>query len=733
MTKNKWIVAAFVCGAPALMGLACDAQPVTSSVEPVREALATTLPSQPDVFGGTCIDATIPAPFDTAKTKVIHMSPSGNDGNDGSAAHPVLTLKHIHDDMLPAAGTAFQKDYQILVHGGTYYGQRLIWKKSDLTHRVHILALTDEFPVFDGRPSAAATASTQPFLIDFQVAASDGSATGNYTVSGLTIQNYFGYGLIVRGSCNRIYNNKIHQIGSSYASCVPDGVDKGYVADGCVDPDGYCRCIGYGGLDIPGASRSIFKHNDIMDAVNANYPDKDGNPTWKLIHPIYAYMSTNNLFEDNYIRNTNGNPVFKFRNGASNNRIYNNYMERAGGYCGVTGSCAEPNAFFTDSPNNANETHSTNNELSGNVATFPAGTQEMKLVDSSVYFPAPNDADQYTGKEFQGVSSSDEQVVATALADIDGDGKNEVFVALNYPTLGYSKIVYSDGGGSEPNLRTVAYSSNLWLINGLAAGNFTGTGTQVVASFYRSASSTSQISVGSLVNGVYRFTTKIGETTGASTVWHVSAMTAGKFGSDTTDKLITAAVVNGTQYVFRGDGKSAISGSSMPGVDNGTPLYSSSSWRINALTNGKVCGGTANSLVSGFTYVGTGSPLNRVYCGNGVTSVAETRLIDDASKVVTALAVGKFDGVNQRLATAVLSSGVASVYLSDGTNHLAQKLYNNRYWTLTALSAGHIETDGDADDELLGAFDNSLQTEVHWGDGATTSLGVTNRGVYYKN
>jgi hypothetical protein len=413
-------------------------------------------------------------------------------------------------------------------------------------------------------------------------------------------------------------------------------------------------------------------------------------------------------------------------------------MERASGYCDSS-KCVEVNAFFTDSPNNTAEKPSANNQLSGNVATFSATGKEMALADDPTIFTSPDDPDQYTGKEFQGISSSDEQVVATALADVDGDGKNEVFVALNYPTLGYSKIVYSDGGGSEPNLRTVAYSSNQFLVNGLAAGNFTGTGTQVVASFYRAATNTSQITVGSLVNGIYRFSagTRIGQAAGTLTVWHVTAMTAGKFGSDTTDKLITAAVVNGTQYVFRGDGKSPVSGSSMPGVNNGTPLYSNANWRVNALTNGKVCGSSTNSLVSGFTWVGGGSAINRVYCGNGIDGAATTRLIDDASKVVTALAVGKFDGVNPRLATAVKSGTTASVYLSDGTNPLAQKLYNSGYWTVTALSAGRIETDGDSDDELLGAFDASTETQVQWGDGVTTSSnssgGVTNRGTYYKN
>lgn len=114
--------------------------------------------------------------------------------------------------------------------------------------------------------------------------------------------------------------------------------------------------------------------------------------------------------------------------------------------------------------------------------------------------------------------------------------------AINYPTLGFTKIVYSDGGAADPRLRRVAYSSNLWQITALTSGNF-GAGNQVVAAFYRSATATTTSATGALVNGVYTCSagTTLYNAQGAS-VWNVSAMTAGKFGSDTTDHLITAAV-----------------------------------------------------------------------------------------------------------------------------------------------------------------------------------------------
>jgi hypothetical protein len=238
-----------------------------------------------------------------------------------------------------------------------------------------------------------------------------------------------------------------------------------------------------------------------------------------------------------------------------------------------------------------------------------------------------------------------------------------------------------------------------------------------------------------MLNGVYTFDvgTNLAETSGDTSVWQVSAMTAGKFGSDTTDKLIVAAVVNGTQYVFRGDGKSAINGSAMPGADNGSPLYASANWRIPALTNGPITGST-NQLIAGFTYVGSGSPLNRIYYGDGVSGVATNKIFDDPNKVITRLAFGSFGGT-QRLITGVISGGVSTVYESQSlaTNLLYRAIYQNQYWDITSLAAGHIDNTAGSDVQLLTAFDLPNKTEVHWGDGNTTSLGATNRGVYYAN
>jgi len=83
--------------------------------------------------------------------------------------------------------------------------------------------------------------------------------------------------------------------------------------------------------------------------------------------------------------------------------------------------------------------------------------------------------------------------------------------------------------------------------------------------------------------------------------------------------------------------------------------------------------------------------------------------------------------------TGVASSGVGKVYSSDGTttNLLANKIYENQFWDITAMAAGRVDTD--ADDELVTAFDNSVQTELHSGDGTTLTFGATAAGMFYKN
>jgi Right handed beta helix region len=696
-----WVLGALLAlpGCGAATGADAD-QVVSEAVGESAQALAQLSDHYLD-----CPTAALQAGFET-----LYVAPNGNDSNAGTAAAPLASLNGANAK-LPATLT---KDYRIIVRGGTYRQHWAVWTKSSPSQRIHIEAAAGETPIFDGR-AAGASLTVMPVALHLLTP----DTVANITVRGLTIQNYGQMGIMLRGACNRIFDNEIKDIGNLAADCkqvplpAPNQSQLGWVfkRPECTEwaGDG-CKCEGYGAIDMPGASRTVVKHNDIINSINGSqFGSKAG-----LMHAMYvAYQSQQNLLEDNYVRGVSGNPV-KFRDGSSNNVAKNNYLERAGN-----------GNFFVDGPSSG-EPASVNNELVGNVATFSTTGATNVLVNKASSFVITGD--QGTGKLFQGMTSTDEHVAASVAADIDGDGKQEVFVALNYPTLGFTKIVYSDGGSSQ--LRTVSYSSNLWQVKALAAGDFTGAGTQkVVAVFYRAATDKTQIAVGGLVDGAYRFSaaTTLADMTG----WDVSAITAGKFGTDATDKLITAVTTGGLQKIFRGDGATAASGSSIPGVDNGSPLYSNSNWRVQALTNCKLNGST-NQLISGFRWIGSGAALNRIYTADGVTGGASTSIFSDASKVVTALSCGKLGGASVQLAIGFDVGGVGTVYTSNGIGSLlSKKVYENSFWDITSLAAAQV--DSDTNDELITAFDMAAKTEVHAGDATTLGSGATNVGVFYKN
>src|SRR5213075_483393 len=96
-----------------------------------------------------------------------------------------------------------------------------------------------------------------------------------------------------------------------------------------------------------------------------------------------------------------------------------------------------------------------NNTLSGNLVTFGYGGRHVDLTVTPTSFVL--DATQATGRYYQGDLPAQEVPTASVSADVDGDGKQEVFVAFNYPDIGFTKVVYSVAGSTE--LSEVAYSS----------------------------------------------------------------------------------------------------------------------------------------------------------------------------------------------------------------------------------------------------------------------------------
>ena len=739
-----------------LLGLtACGAAGAPNDTEVVRAVSAPLVKAPTTVTSNwdpVCGDVAVRTRGTNAPI-TLYVSPTGKKTNDGrTVATAVSSLADAQEKVTDLA----HFDYTIIVKGGTYYGQSVLWTKVDPNAHIHIKAADGETPVFDGFASASATMSIQRWFFNLQP---DPDILGktNVTIEGMTAKHYVQYGIALIGQCTRIYNNKLLENGDLYADCYDEPIlasgDKVYMlkapgldCDGnmgmCCNKspkpgekvDSNCRCTGFGAIDTSGVQHSLFKHNDIVD-FRAGHTKPD------LLHVFYlARMdttgSTNNIIEDNFGSKCDGSGM-KFRDGSGDNTVRSNYLERVNGAC--------------FSAMNAPSLH---NAATRNVCTFstreklvpfsPVSATSTSVSATSPPFylgtltgAHPNetgtpDPTQYTTDYMQTVNDPgggtfdvEELVTASAAADLNGDGKPEVFVALHYPALGYSKVVYSDGGGK--NLRTVAYTSDGWKVTALAAIRPpAGAPIEVAGAFYNASLDATQIWTGKRASdGRYDLNggTKLYDGSGAS-AWKVNAMTAGKFGSDASDVLVTAAVVSGVQEIWRGDGRSAQSGSSRPGVAV-TKLYSNANWRVTAMTNG-VVSGAVNSLITAYHWVGNSNALNAIYTGDGVGGASTTQILASSPKPVSAMTFGRFGGSTARLVSSFDNGTVSEVYVWTGATIGASPIYSNASWRVTSLATAQI--DAIANDQLVTSLDFGPRTRVDWGDGTT---GVTNGGSLY--
>jgi hypothetical protein len=678
----------------------------------------------PDPPAAGCISQVLVSP------QMLYIAPTGNDANAGTQAAPLATLAGAHAKIVlasPASGLS--SDWLIYARGGTYHGQHVWWTRTAPNHRIQIRAFSGETPVFDGILAGESKSRRSRF---FDLEAPAVQAT-NVTIDGLTVQNYVQHGIrlgiagdaaqaaAAAPTCNVITNNHLANIGDTNGLCSGGIID----ATGCVpNPDNLadqsceclpannCLCKGYGALDIAGSSKNVLARNTVIDCIN-------GSTTSGLIHAVYtAHASTNNLIQENYIRNVSGSPL-KFRNACNDNTVLANYVERAG-----TGS------FAADSPSGV-ESFSTGIVLKDNLLTFGYnGDADVPLTDSDSSSSFNIDANQSTGTFFQGVLSSNEQVTASVTANIDtdinNDGKPETFLALYYPDLGFTKVVYSTGG-SLLSAR-VAYSSSSWKVTAMTAGDFDGSGVpQIITAFEKSDGTQTQVQRGLLTAGTYKLVGggKLLDSSGSSVI-RVTALAAGTF-SGTTAKLYSASSSSGTQSIVRGNGVTPQSGSTVTGFNDGTTIYSSSSWTMPAMTTGKIDASGNLKLITAFHWVGTGSPKNRIYIGDATATNGATNggtIFDNGAQTVRALATGKFDGTNERLISAYDDGGVARLYLSGSTGTAqATSLYSSSSWAITALAAGNVDS-ASTGDEIVTSFDSTTKTQVHAGDGTASATNV---------
>ncbi|HXI52487.1 MAG TPA: right-handed parallel beta-helix repeat-containing protein [Candidatus Saccharimonadales bacterium] len=647
----------------------------------------------------------------------LHVAPPplGKPTNSGSTAAAPLDSLASAQAKIPAN---FTTDYQILVHGGEYRAQTVVWNTVSASHRVQIVAAPNETPVFNGL-EANATLTKLPWLLQLTVPDARADATTNFLVRGLTIQNYAEAGIILDGNgsdsshpftCATFADNTLLNIGDFYADC-----SNGLLTS-CSQPGWGCACTGFAGFDVMGSSNNVFVNNKIINAIDT--PDAQG-LGGDAIHAFYLYAASGNIIKDNYIR-ANSGPPMKIRQdnsgspGSSDNQFIDNYIERSGG------TTARRNAFFYSQ---STSDVSTNNLLSGNVLTFPYKSGFVNALASPTA-PYTNLTAALDPKLYEGGWPTLETPTALTSADINNDGKDEIFVALYYPNEHFTKVVYSEGGSRE--LSEVAYTSSIWQVNHLVAGNFGGQGVTVIADFYDPSSGKTQVAGGSLdADGKYRLGTGNNlikhDNSGG---WRITAMAAGQVAGTSQPQLFSAFTSGGVAQIVRGDGFTNESGASHPGFDNDGVLYSSSQWQIPAMTTGKVDGSGTVKLVTAFFHPQT-TVQSAIYIGSGSgpNSANDALLWSDPTDRVTSLTAGKFDGANERLITGIKSGGTGKIYAQVGTSPIDIKgtlLYSNSAWDIAGVARGEVNASGTGD-EVIAAFDKSTATQIYVGDGVTSA------------
>jgi hypothetical protein len=672
----------------------------------------TTLPRHP----GCPLDPALINPV------TLHVAPPplGKATNSGATSSAPLDSLASAQAQIPAS---FTDDYQIIVHGGEYRAQTVVWNKVSPTHRVHIVAAANETPIFNGlEPNA--TLTKLPWLLQLTVPDARTDTATNFLVRGLTIQYYAEAGIILDGngsdsahpfSCATFIDNTLLNIGDKFAEC-----SNGLLTS-CTQAGWGCACTGFAGFDLMGASKSVFVDNKIINALDKQNADGIGGDA---IHAFYLYAANNNIIKDNYIR-ANSGPPMKIRQdnsgspGSSDNQFINNYIERSGG------TTSRRDAFFYSQ---SLGDISTNNSLSGNLLTFPFKTGFVNEL-ASPSTPYTNLAAALNGKLYQGGWPTQETPTAITSADINNDGKDEIFVALYYPNEHFTKVVYSEGGSRE--LSEVAYTSTSYQVNHLVAGNFGGQGITVIANFYDPSSGKTQVAGGSLdADGKY----KLG--TGNNLIkhdnsggWRVTAMTAGQVAGTTQPQLFSAFTSGGVAQIVRGDGFTNESGASHAGFDNSGVLYSSTQWEIPAMATGRVDGSGTVKLVTAFFHPSsTVQTAIYVGSGSGPNGANDALLWSDPTDRVTSLTVGKFDGTDERLITGIKSGSTGKIYAQIGTSPINIKgtlLYTSSAWDVAGVARGEVNGSGTGD-EVIAAFDKSTATQIYVGDGTTSA---TNDGA----
>lgn len=261
----------------------------------------------------------------------IHMSPDGNDGNQGlSSATPVKTLDRVQNVL---RGLNPTRPIEVHIEPGIYYDLTVIWDYYN-EHPITFTAanFSTNRPVFDGRGAN-----------DWFEVKDGPYPSGNIHFRYIEVTNY-NHAIILRESGNSIYGMYFRRIGAAYSNNPECG-------------GGTYSC---GVIRLFDSDSNVIRNNHFVDIVN---PLGAG----IYIHGVYlAYGSSNNEVLFNRFENISGDPI-RIRDYSNFNKINNNEFTFAG-----------DSAYYSDWFSNG-ECRSYGNELRDNVAHKGYGGADILL------------------------------------------------------------------------------------------------------------------------------------------------------------------------------------------------------------------------------------------------------------------------------------------------------------------------------------------------------------------
>ena len=539
--------------------------------------------------------------------------------------------------------------------------------------------------MFDGRSDSDAGVYPPHFL---QLCGE--SITTNVTIEGLRIQYYYQYAVMLgvwvavdkvpvpggddpvlvadetqpcyQNHGNTIRGNTFHRIGTAWA----DAGTNLFGGDGL------------GAIGLQASDDNLIEDNAFIQIrdTDDNCPqpgERKWGPGCKIdrIHVAYlAFGSERNVIRDNYTDLVSGNPwkitstEYYFSN---NNSVINNTSLRSGrdGFVsvGADGTTISGNlaAFpYPDRVGSEMSWNGVNNDIplelcyDGRPATSNSNCEDSTTSNNTVYQFNPD-------QEFvRGVTGG----------DLDGDGIDEVIVALHFDTPDevtpgqqeLTLMLRSEGLSHFPT--EVYYQSSYWDIGDVAAGDLDGDGSDEVATVFVRSNKRDRMYVGGPGGAVGQLvypcanktpgpelTACLDQTSG---VWTIDAIAIGEAEGSAPNREELYSSINRSccKRIFKG-GWDPVAGKVVFSL--GSAIYSGASGNPVAqeMTVADVAGGTDGELVAAFQGSGW-----EVKVGDGVT---ESTGADNISSSWWSSSVDRIDGLTSNERSGAYDDIVAAI------------------------------------------------------------------------